>query len=177
MASQTLQSPDVLAVKLDKARRLRNYAGLSFLVALPLGFAMNWLVGHYMVAGNETESLPDKFFVVERGLHTVNRGELLAFHVGSDVRHYPVGMVFIKQVVGMPGDEIIWVGDTVYVAGKPVGTAKSENRFGEALEKTPAGVIPNGKYFVATSHPDSYDSRYREMGLVADTQVAGEVLW
>ncbi len=77
----------------------------------------------------------------------------------------------------MPGDEIIWVGDTVYVAGKPVGTAKSENRFGEALEKTPAGVIPNGKYFVATSHPDSYDSRYREMGLVADAQVAGEVLW
>jgi conjugal transfer pilin signal peptidase TrbI len=176
MTSLLLQNPD-MDVRLAKARRLRNYVGLSFLVAIPLVFALNWVIAHYMVAGNETESLPDKFFIVERGMHPVERGELMAFRVGERVRHYPVGMIFVKRVVGVPGDEITWVGDVVYVAGKPVGKAKVQNRFGEALESIPVGAIPSGKYFVSTTHPDSYDSRYREVGLVDDSQVAGKAIW
>lgn len=165
-----------------KARLLRNYLLLSLAVALVWGSALLWAIGHYRVAGNETDSLPDKFFIVALAKAgqppaPVVRGGLLAFHVGAGVRHYPVGMVFIKRVAGVPGDRIEWRGDAVYVAGKRVGKAKHRNRFGEVMGWTPAGTIPAGHYFVATPHPDSYDSRYAEVGLVQAGQIAGEVLW
>lgn len=130
------------------------------------GAALLWVIAHYRVAGNETASLPDRFFIVEQGVHSVRRDELLAFHVGAGVRHYPSGMVWVKIVVGLPGDSIEWRGDVVTVAGKVMGKAKAVNRFGETLARTPAGIIPVGHYFVATPHPDSYDSRYQDIGLI-----------
>lgn len=172
----------VPAARWAKARRLRNYLGLVLLVGLVWGYALLWLAQHYRVAGNETASLPDKFFILSltgQGIRhaPLVRGSLVAFRVGFAVRHYPAGMVFIKRVVGLPGDAITWQGDSVYVAGARVGVAKLRNRFGEAMPRTPPGVIPAGHYFVATPHPDSYDSRYAEIGLPGDRDVAGDVLW
>lgn len=172
----------VPAARWAKARRLRNYLVLVLLVGLVWGYALLWLAQHYRIAGNETASLPDRFFVLALdgagiGHAPFVRGCLVAFHVADTVRHYPPGMVFIKRLVGLPGDAITWQGDTVYVGGAKVGAAQPRNRFGESLSRTPAGVIPPGHYFVATPHPDSYDSRYAEIGLVSDWQVAGDVLW
>jgi conjugal transfer pilin signal peptidase TrbI len=172
----------VPAARWAKARRLRNYLGLVLLVGLVWGHALLWVAQHYRVAGNETASLPDRFFVLALDGSGIRhapfvRGCLVAFHVADTVRHYPPGLVFIKRLVGLPGDAITWQGDTVYVAGAMVGAAQPRNRFGEALPRTPPGVIPPGHYFVATPHPDSYDSRYAEVGLVSDRQVAGDVLW
>ncbi|WMP17320.1 S26 family signal peptidase [Thiothrix lacustris] len=163
--------------RLEKARRLRNYLLLSLGVGVVWGTALLWVIAHYRLAGNETNSLPDRFFIIEQGLHPVLRDELLAFHVGAGVRHYPSGMVWVKSVVGLPGDSIEWHADVVTVAGKVVGKAKAVNRFGETLTRTPAGIIPAGHYFVATPHPDSYDSRYSDIGLIGDAQIAGRVVW
>lgn len=170
------------AARWAKARRLRNYLGLVLLVGAVWGSALLWLAGHYRLAGNETGSLPDRFFILAldgAGIRHAPfvRGCLVAFHAGEAVRHYPPGMVFIKRVVGLPGDTITWQGDGVYVAGQRIGAAHPRNHFGESLARTPAGVIPPGHYFVATGHPDSYDSRYADIGLVSDRQVAGDVLW
>lgn len=150
---------------------------MSLAVGLVWGAALLWFIQHYRIAGNETDSLPDRLFLVERGQYPVARGDKLAFHVGDRIRHYPVGMVFIKPVVGMPGDRITWQGDSVYVAGQAIGKAKPRNRFGESMTRTAAGVIPVGHYFVATPHPDSYDSRYTDIGLVSDSQIMGRVVW
>jgi conjugal transfer pilin signal peptidase TrbI len=165
-----------------KAKRVRDYLFMVLVVGLVWGYALLWVIQHYRVAGNETASLPDTFFILsldgagQRHAPLV-RGGMVAFHAPLGVRHYPVGMVFVKRVVGLPGDAIGWQGDVVYVAGKRVGSAKPRNRFGEVMGRTPAGVIPAGHYFVATPHPDSYDSRYADIGLVSDAQVAGDVLW
>lgn len=175
MACETLASDT--GERWRQAKRVRNYLLLSLTVGLVWGYVLLWVIQHYRIAGNETDSLPDKFFLVELGRYSIMRGDLLAFHVGERVRHYPTGMVFIKRVVGMPGDRIEWFGDTVQVAGQPVGKAKPQNRFGEPLGRTPAGVIPAGHYFVATQHPDSYDSRYADVGLVQDSQRYGRVIW
>lgn len=146
-------------------------------MGLAWGSFLLWFIQHYRIAGNETDSLPDRFFLVELGQFPPQRGDKLAFHVGGGVRHYPAGMVFVKRVAGLPGDRIEWRGEQVYVAGKLVGRAKPRNRFGEALAWTAAGVIPAGHYFVSTPHPDSYDSRYAEIGLVSAEQVMGRVVW
>jgi conjugal transfer pilin signal peptidase TrbI len=163
--------------RLEKARRLRNYLLLSLGVGVVWGTALLWVIAHYRLAGNETNSLPDRFFIVEQGMHPVLRNERLAFHVGTGVRHYPIGMVWVKIVVGLPGDKIEWHGDEVRVAGKSIGKAQPSNHQGEPLARTPAGIIPVGHYFVATPHPDSYDSRYQDIGLIRDDQIAGRVVW
>ena len=177
MLAQTINSPTLATARWNKARRLRNYLLLSVVVGTVWGYALLWMIAHYRFAGNETKSLPDAFFIVELGQYLPQRGELLAFRIGATVRHYPTGMMFIKRVVGMPGDAITWQGDSVRVAGNLIGIAQSHNHQGEVLARTPAGLIPAGHYFVATAHPDSYDSRYQDVGLVSTAQIAGRVLW
>lgn len=177
MLAQTRNNPTPVTARWHKARRLRNYLLLSVAVGSVWGYALLWVIAHYRFAGNETDSLPDAFFIVELGQYLPQRGELLPFRVGGSVRHYPTGMIFIKQVIGMPGDALVWQGDTAYVAGQRVGVARSHTSTGEVLARIPAGVIPPEHYFVATSHPDSYDSRYQDVGLVSAAQIAGRVIW
>ena len=178
MLAQTLNNPTpATTARWHKARRLRNYLLLSVLVGSVWGYALLWVIAHYRFAGNETDSLPDAFFIVALGQHVPQRGELLPFRIGASVRHYPTGMIFIKQVVGMPGDALVWQGDTAYVGGQRVGVARSHTPSGDVLVRTPAVVIPPEHYFVATEHPDSYDSRYQDVGLVSAAQIAGRVLW
>jgi conjugal transfer pilin signal peptidase TrbI len=38
----------------------------------------------------------------------------------------------------------------------------------------PVGIIPDGRYYVAGSHPDSLDSRYRLTGWVSRQQIVGK---
>ena len=150
---------------------------LSLAVGLVWGWVLLWVIAHYQVSLNETDSLPDKFFVVGRGYHTPVLGEEMAFRVGEGVRHYPIGMTWVKRVAGVPGDKIEWHGDVVSVGGKAIGKALATNRYGEAMARVPAGVIPAGHYFVTTPHPASYDSRYADIGLISDQQVVGKVIW
>ena len=42
------------------------------------------------------------------------------------------------------------------------------------MEIGPVGIIPDGRYYVAGSHPDSLDSRYRLTGWVGRQQIVGK---
>lgn len=164
----------------QKARRLRNYLLLSLAVGGVTFYALAWFIGHYRVLGNETDSLSERFYLMERNrdYRPLVRGSYLAFHIGT-IQHYPAGMIFVKTVVGLPGDVIQWDKDEVYVAGHRVGLAKRQNRFGDTMQPFNDGkdtIIPPNHYFVATDHPDSYDSRYADLGLVSGNQIAGEVV-
>ena len=60
-------------------------------------------------------------------------------------------------------------------AGVPVGVAKTHAFDRRPLAPIAAGVIPPGCYYVQGLSPDSFDSRYRESGLVRAEQVIGVV--
>jgi conjugal transfer pilin signal peptidase TrbI len=160
------------------ARNLRKYLLLVTLIAIPFSMASTWIIKSYIVAGNSTSSLPDAFFIVERDRNfKPKRGDLFAFRVGQGVRHYPVGLIFIKRVVGVSGDKIEWQGNKVFVAGKYVGEGKVKNSFNEPLEWTKSEIIPAGMYFAATESPQSYDSRYTDIGLINQSQIVGSIAW
>lgn len=177
MLNPAVNRPVADTTRWGKAQRLRNYLLLSVAVGLVWGYALLWVIAHYRIAGNETESLPDTLFIVELGQYAPTRGELVPFRIGAGVNHYPSGMIFIKRVLGVPGDVLTWQGDTAYIAGQRIGVAYSHTPRGDALARTPAGVIPANHYFVATPHPDSYDSRYQAIGFVSDQQIIGRVVW
>lgn len=92
---------------------------------------------------------------------------LLAAHFGANPKP------FAKRVLGVGGDRVTLVGRTFAINGKPVATAKVHSRIGEPLALGPTGTIPQGCFFVATSNPDSFDSRYAAIGWICAPRVLG----
>lgn len=135
-----------------------------------------WTVAHYFYIGiNFTESLPWRVAIVKKWDHTVNRGDVVAFRWNGG-GPYPAGLTFTKIVKGVAGDVVTLQGRDFYVNGEKVATAKERSRRGVVLEAGPTGVIPPGRFFVWTSHPDSLDSRYAIAGWIDVKDVVGKAV-
>ena len=81
-------------------------------------------------------------------------------------------VAYLKTVRGVSGmrvvvDEKRWV----TVGGVRLGRAKTRALDGRALEVIAPGEIPAGRYYLHGPHPDSHDSRYAEIGLVAAERI------
>lgn len=124
---------------------------------------------------NGTESLPGMLYLVLKDQRPQARGDLVAFHPPKN-RFYPPGMLFIKRAIGFPGDAISRKGQDFYVNDVYVGTAKGLSRSGLSLTPGPTGVIPIGKYFVWTPHPESYDSRYEDIAWISQDRIIGRAV-
>lgn len=127
---------------------------------------------------NWTPSLPYTVALLHSGKPPLRRGDFIVFaFAGDGVRHYPglAGQPFFKIVRGLPGDRVSVDGREVLINGEPVGFAKTHAFDRRPLEPIAAGVIPPGRYYVQGLSPDSFDSRYRESGLVRLEQVIGVV--
>ena len=141
---------------------------IPFAIASAAWAISPWL----MVCINLTGSLPGTLFVVIKGA-AVHPGDLVAFYWRGGAS-YPAGALFIKQVIGGPG-EVVWRQDQTYwVGAQRVGLAKSHSRAGIALTPAPTGVIGANEWFVATPSADSLDSRYAVSGNVRREQVVGK---
>lgn len=125
----------------------------------------------YALTENMTGSLSGHVYLHRKGA-AFARGDLVAYRWQGGAT-YPRGTVFIKQVVGMPGDVVSRVGSTFWVAGRRIGVAKPRSRANVALWPAAAGIIPAGEYFVASPHPDSLDSRYALCGNIKQSLIIG----
>lgn len=127
---------------------------------------------------NVTPSLPYKVALLHPGQRALRRGDFIVFaFAGDGARDYPglAGQPFFKIVRGMPGDTVTVQGREVRINGEPVGTAKTHTFDRRPLDPIAAGVIPPGHFYVQGLSPDSFDSRYRQSGLVRAEQVLGVV--
>ena len=95
------------------------------------------------------------------------RSALLTAHFGTKPRP------FAKYVAGMPGDVVARVDRRFFVNGRYVALAKSTSKRGEPLALGPTGTLPAGCYFVATPHPDGFDSRYAAIGWICAPRILG----
>lgn len=127
---------------------------------------------------NWTPSLPYKVALLHNGTSALHRGDFVVFaFAGEGSNQYPglAGQPFFKIVRGLPGDTISVAGREVRINGQLVGIAKTHAFDRQPLEPIAPGVIPPGRYYVQGLSPDSFDSRYRESGLVRIEQVIGVV--
>ncbi len=150
-------------------RRLFHLFCMSILGIGTLCWALSPWFG---ITINQSKSLPGTVYLIRKG-STFQKGDLIAFRWQGGV-NYIAGSVFIKRVVGMPGDAVDRVGAIFWVNNQYIGFAKPRSRSGIALEPAKAGVIQKDTYFVATRHPDSLDSRYAITGNVKQSQVLGK---
>ena len=81
--------------------------------------------------------------------------------------------LIIKIVAGMAGDVVTVKNNRVFINGSNMGLILPERRNGDKLTPISEGIIPEGKLFVFTPHPHSFDSRYEEMGLIDAVRVEG----
>ncbi len=147
---------------------------------LGAGIAVAWAVVQGLspwvrLGINGTDSLPGVLYLVLKTEAPKTHGDLVAFYPPEN-RFYPKGMFFIKKAMGMPGDEVTRKGRDFYINGEYVATAKTRSRSGKPLRPGPVGVIPEGHYFVWTPHPDSFDSRYEDIGWIPTDRVIGRAV-
>lgn len=64
----------------------------------------------------------------------------------------------------------------IFVAGREIGVIKAWSKKHEPLGAIKSGIIPQGKYFAYTPHPDSYDSRYSQIGLIDEKDIIGTAI-
>ena len=142
-------------------------------VYLPLALA--WSVAQHYLLFNWTRSLPYSVVWLEP-TPTFARGDLVVYRFeGTELMYLKKGQRFFKRIVGVAGDRVSVEERHVVVNGVDAGIAKQYTLDGHRLEPVAPGVIPLGYFYVQGTHPMSFDSRYRESGLVHVSQIIGKV--
>lgn len=94
---------------------------------------------------------------------------------------------YIKRIIGLPGDRIVYKDDVLYVNGKvydePYLDAYKAKLKGSGMlnwdftldEILGEKVVPEGNYFVlGDNRQDSFDSRYPSVGFVSKEKILGK---
>jgi conjugal transfer pilin signal peptidase TrbI len=154
--------------------RLIIWASLGA-IALSLSTLTGFARDHALLI-NVSPSLPYWAIWLDRGANPA-RGEIILFDPPpSDLLTNHFGLKpkpFGKRVVGMPGDRVTQQARTYFINGKPVAKAKMRSMRGEPLALGPTGILPTGCFFVATEHPDGFDSRYAAIGWICRPRILG----
>lgn len=97
------------------------------------------------------------------------------------------GKSYVKRVIGLPGEDIKYIKNVLYIDDNPFTENFLSNDIktsGFTLEdvckenECPDGKIPEGKYLVlGDNRPESEDSRTKEFGLVEKKQITGKVFF
>jgi conjugal transfer pilin signal peptidase TrbI len=178
MTLKTLPLPleTAIAETGDRAQRQRRRRGLRIVGRLLLSaglmtVSLGLAYPHYRLVIAPTASLPYTLFWVHVG-ELPQRCDMAALYVPHN-RFYPDSVGFVKILRGLPGDVVTEKHRVFAINGTPIGKAKGASQEGLPLALGPVGVIPPGRYFFATPHRDSYDSRYADIGWIAQSAIVG----
>jgi conjugal transfer pilin signal peptidase TrbI len=127
---------------------------------------------------NLSPSLPGKLYLVERGTLPA-RGDLAEFRFDGAV--YTRGTRMVKRAAGVGGSlvDVAPLPDgrmELRVDGAMVGVAKRHASSGRPLTASKPRVLDADEYYMAATHPDSFDSRYVEFGAVKREQIIGRAI-
>jgi conjugal transfer pilin signal peptidase TrbI len=142
--------------------------------------ALTYILGsYYTVSFNFTQSLPGTVFLVSKDTNfTPEKGMYIVFRPPQAEPYAHGTEHFLKIVKGVPGSVVtskpIGGGYTdFFVDGQSVGIAKPISLRHLPLEPGHTGVIPEGQYYVAGTHADSFDSRYAVIGWIDRKRLIG----
>jgi signal peptidase I len=119
--------------------------------------------------------MPGDRILVDKLNGTIHRGDIVVFkNPPADIGGPPT---LVKRVIGLPGETISSVGNTVLINGKPIAEPwlpKLVGECAEASEHIPQTKIAPGHYFMmGDCRGDSDDSRY--WGTVPAANIVGKV--
>lgn len=134
---------------------------------------------HVPLLFNWTPSLPYTVAYFEGRREALKRGEYVIYAFDGEAKRAYPGLdrqPFFKRIRGLPGDVVTEADRVVAINGVPVGIAKTHTFDHRPLTPLSPTVIPPGSYYVEGTSADSFDSRYRESGLVRRERILGTVI-
>jgi signal peptidase I len=144
----------------------------TLLIAGLLYLLINQLTARIRVEGNSMEpNLHDGEFVVVNRLaysrHEPERGDIIVFHSprNEDKR-------FIKRVIGLPGDEIVFNESTVFINGVPLEEPYIKELPSYANSQWNVG--PGEVFVLGDNRDDSRDSR--SWGNLRQEEIIGKAI-
>ena len=140
---------------------------------------MNWVVSFAIVPSQSMEpTIPDPCYIlvdhIATEFHAPYEGEVVLFHFPDNPKE-----IYVKRVIGMPGDTVTVHSGHVYINGKEL----NEPYLHGLLTNGDWGpyVVPQGQYFMMGDNRNiSYDSRYWKHTYVKRAAIIGRadyVLW
>jgi conjugal transfer pilin signal peptidase TrbI len=146
-------------IKRRRIRRLRRWiVGLLIYVG-----SLALLFSQVRLAIMETPSIPYRVCLQVFNL-TPHKGDLCVFEKR--------GFAVFKYLAATEGDRVSNVRDDIFINGEFVCHADRR----EGLTPADDFTVPAGYVFVLGSHEESFDSRYREFGLVKLSELKGRAL-
>ena len=152
--------------------------------------AIYGITRYYQLGWNVTTSMPQRLWVMHAGDKDFKSGDymMIKFH-DFRMKNLNDFEYVVKQVGGIGGDLIMvmdWKGyaanenrdkpSLIYIlpdgVGYPVFEKLSGNYFSPLTIKSM--TIPNNCYFVHGQHHPTFDSRYKEFGLICESQIYGK---
>jgi signal peptidase I len=91
---------------------------------------------------------------------------------------YSTGVYYIKRIIGLPGETVQIIGETIYIDGKPL-----DERYGKELMKDPGDAaepikLLEDEYFVlGDNRNDSTDSRSSDVGTIVKNRIIGKAVF
>jgi len=162
--------------------RIGIQALLIIALAFPLaGWATSLVSQHYSIGLDlqKRTCLPWTAYLIHHAQPTrIHRGELAGFYPKGKMGPSFEGILVIKQIAGIPGDEL-WVKDDVfYVNGRLIGLldllAKLQKPSGYFDRRV---VVPDGHYLFIGTLPRAYDGRYWGFVPYRDIVASARPLW
>jgi signal peptidase I len=139
---------------------------------------MRWVVGFAVVPSSSMyPTIPNPCYILVNHLETEfgkpYRGEVVLFHPPDDPSR-----IFVKRIIGLPGETITIHDGKVFVDGKalnePYLTQPTEGNFG------PYHVPPNSYFMLGDNRSVSEDSRWWEHKYVPEKSIIGRaefIVW
>ncbi|PRQ65179.1 S26 family signal peptidase [Vibrio mediterranei] len=125
----------------------------------------------FEITFNTTKSLGYHIFITDKRQIPSKHGQFVKFQMPTN--KYFKSSHWTKRIVGVPGDVITVDHRMVFINGKSVGYAKPKSASGKLYYPIEPTVIPEGYYYLQADHLDSYDSRYKSLGLIHETTFLG----
>jgi conjugal transfer pilin signal peptidase TrbI len=127
---------------------------------------------------NWTPSLPYRVAWLVHGPHPLQRGDYIVFSFDGEAQALPGAArpALLQDRARPAGRCRDRRRAAVAINGEEVGVAKTQAYDHSPLDPITPTVIPPGHYYVQGTSPDSFDSRYRDSGLVRAEQVVGVVV-
>lgn len=173
--NQAGDRPEVYTGMMDKKKIL--YEVLDWVKTITIALLAGFLISRVLVTSAKvpTGSMEETVMAGSRLLinriayvaSEPRRGDIIAFYYPDDGK-----TIYLKRVIGLPGEQIEGKGGKVYVDG----TALKEDYTAELMESDFGPYeVPDGMYFMMGDNRNhSWDSRYWEHKFVAEDQIIGK---
>lgn len=168
--------------KLTRGQKIRNallelivYAAI---VAICIVFVPEYVIQRTIVDGTSMESTlqhKDNLLVekVSYRFSDPKRFDVIVFYpFGKDNDAY-----YIKRVIGLPGETIQIIGDTIYINGEELKEDYGKDSMTKSgIAKEPLTLGEDEYFVLGDNRTVSEDSRYPEIGPVTRDKIAGKAI-